>query len=45
MDSRIQIFNLEEMIFLLNANWGEKWYMDFERIKNDYVLKTEDEIE
>lgn len=42
MDSRIQIFNLEEMIFLLNANWGERWYTDFERLKNEYVLKTED---
>lgn len=45
MDSRIQIFNLEEMIFLLNANWGEKWYTDFKRLKNDYILKAEVKIE
>lgn len=44
MDSRIQIINLEEMILLLNANLGEKWYTDFERLKHSYVAKTEYEI-
>lgn len=36
MDRRIQIFGLEEMIILLNAYWGEKWYTDFERLKSVY---------
>lgn len=33
MDARIQIFDLDQMIILLNAYWGEKWYTDFERLK------------
>lgn len=37
MDPRIQIFDLEQMIILLNAYWGEKWYTDFERLKGIYI--------
>ena len=36
MDPRIQIFDLEQMIILLIAYWGEKWYADFERVKGIY---------
>lgn len=36
MDTRIQIFDLEQMIILLNAFWGEKWYTDFERLKDTH---------
>lgn len=37
MDTRIQIFDMEEMILLLNANLGERWYADFERLKSNFV--------
>ena len=37
MDTRIQIFDMEEMILLLNANLGERWYTDFERLKSNFV--------
>lgn len=37
MDTRIQIFDMEEMILLLNANLGERWYADFERLKNNFM--------
>ena len=37
MDIRIQIFDMEEMILLLNANLGERWYADFERLKSNFV--------
>ena len=37
MDTRIQIFDMEEMILLLNANLGERWYADFERLKSNFM--------
>lgn len=37
MDTRIQIFCLEEMIVLLNAYWGERWYTDFDGLKNNFI--------
>ena len=37
MDTGIQIFDMEEMILLLNANLGERWYTDFERLKSNFV--------
>ena len=37
MDTRIQIFDMEEMILLLNANLGERWYTDFERLKSNFM--------
>lgn len=33
MDERIQIWDMDNMIFLLNAYMGEKWYTDFDRLK------------
>ena len=37
MDTRIQMFDMEEMILLLNANLGERWYTDFERLKSNFM--------
>ena len=32
-----QIFDMAEMILLLNANLGERWYADFERLKSNFM--------
>lgn len=37
MDTRIQIFDIEEMLLLLNANLGERWYTDFNRLKSNFM--------
>ena len=41
MDTRIQIFDIEEMLLLLNVNLGERWYTDFERLKGNFVKDKE----
>ena len=37
MDTRIQIFDMEELILLLNAKLGESWFADVERLKSNFV--------
>lgn len=41
MDDRIQIWDLDNMIFLLNAYMGEIWYTDFERLKDIFIKRSQ----